>query len=327
MRILVGRLQPEDRIAIVTYAGASGVVLPSTPATDQHAILAALDRLTPAGSTHGAVGLDLAYDIAKANFVQGGINRVVLCTDGDFNVVATTEAALAQLVEDRAGTGVTLTALGFGLDKPRGTTLEMLADKGHGSHGYINTKRDADKLLAAQIGATLLAVAGDVKVQVEFNPARVESYRLIGYEDRVLESQAFVDDASDGAEIVAGQSVTAIYEIVPAVMHGAVTSVEATDAVLTLRLRYKEGTAKAPRQAELAVKDDGTTFANASDDLKLAAAVAEYGMILRGSPQRGKASISDVIAWASSGQKLSADSLGYRNEFIDLARRTQTLLQ
>jgi Ca-activated chloride channel homolog len=327
MRILVDRLQPNDRVAIVTYAGASGVLLPSTPASDGHAILAALDRLTPAGSTNGAMGLDLAYDIAKANFVEGGINRVVLCTDGDFNVGPTTEAALAQLVEDKASTGVTLNALGFGLAQPRDATLEMLAYKGHGSHGYINTRRDADKLLAEQIGATLLAVARDVKVQVEFNPARVESYRLIGYEDRLFEPRAFTDDAAPGAEIGAGQLVTAIYEVVPARMHGDAGSVVGADALLTLRVRYKEAMAPMARQMDFAVKDDNTTFAKASDDFKLAAAVAEYGMILRDSPQRGKASINDVIAWASAGQKLSADLLGYRNEFVDLARRTQALLQ
>jgi Ca-activated chloride channel homolog len=328
MRILVDWLQPNDRVAIVTYAGKSGVLLPSTPASDIHAILAALDRLTPAGSTNGAVGLDIAYDIAKANFVEGGINRVVLCTDGDFNVGPTTEAALAHLVEEKASTGVTLTALGFGLAQPRDATLEMLADKGRGNHGYINTRRDADKLLAEQIGATLLAVARDVKVQVEFNPARVESYRLIGYEDRLFEPQAFADDAAPGAEIGAGQLVTAVYEIIPAVMHGDASSVAGTDALVTLRVRYKELAAAAmARQIDFAVKDEGTAFANASDDFKLAAAVAEYGMILRDSPQRGKASINDVIAWASSAQKRSADLLDYRNEFIDLARRTQTLLQ
>jgi Ca-activated chloride channel homolog len=203
----------------------------------------------------------------------------------------------------------------------------MLADKGQGSHGYIHTRRDADKLLAEQIGATLLAAARDVKVQVEFDPARVESYRLIGYEDGVAEPQAFADDAVPGAEIGAGQSVTAVYEVVPTTPHLGATSVAETDALLTLRVRYKEPAAKVARQMDFAVRDDGNTFANASDDFKLAAAVAEYGMILRGSAQRGKASIDDVMAWASAARMPSGDALGYRNEFIDLARRTQVLLQ
>jgi Ca-activated chloride channel homolog len=329
MRLLIDRLQPDDRVAIVTYAGTSGVVLPSTPVANARDILAALDTLTPAGSTNGAMGLDLAYDIAKSNRIEDGINRVVLCTDGDFNVGPTREGALARLVEDKANTGVALTALGFGMERTKDSTLEMLADKGHGTCGYINTRRDAEKLLAEQVGATLLAVARDVKVQVEFNPSRVESYRLIGYEDRLLQPQTFADSASPGAEMGAGQSVTAVYEVVPKpTRDAAVTSVAATDALLTFRVRFKEPAADEPRQLDFALKDAGETFAQASDDFKLAAAVAEYGMILRDSPHRGKASIGDVIAWASSTtRKTSGDARDYRGEFIDLARRTQALLQ
>jgi len=203
-------------VAIVVYAGASGLALPSTPVKKAPEILAALDALTPGGSTNGAMGLELAYDIAKANLVSGGINRVILCTDGDFNVGVTGEGELTRLIGEKAKSGVFLTVLGFGMGNYKDATLEKLADKGNGNYGYIDTRREAEKMLVGQVNGTLVTIAKDVKLQVEFNPAQVASYRLIGYENRLLKKEDFNNDAVDAGEIGAGHTVTALYEVVPA---------------------------------------------------------------------------------------------------------------
>ncbi|MCC6415667.1 MAG: von Willebrand factor type A domain-containing protein [Opitutaceae bacterium] len=211
MRLLVERLRPDDRVAIVTYAGNAGLALPSTPARKAAEILAAVDALQPAGSTHGAMGIQLAYDIAKANFVSGGINRVVLCTDGDFNVGVSDEGGLVRMIGEKAKSGVFLSVLGFGMGNYQDATLESLADKGNGNYGYIDSKREAEKLLVEQINGTLVTIAKDVKLQVEFNPTQVERYRLIGYENRRLRKEDFADDQVDAGEIGAGHTMTALY--------------------------------------------------------------------------------------------------------------------
>lgn len=216
LRELVGTLKPEDHVAIVTYAGASGLALPSTPAAKSREILEAVDSLRPEGSTNGAMGIQLAYDIAKANFVRGGVNRVILCTDGDFNVGVTSDGELTRLIEEKAKSGVFLTVLGFGMGNYKDSTLEQLADKGNGAYGYVDSEREAHKLLVEQAGGTLVTIAKDVKIQVEFNPAQVAAYRLIGYENRMLKKEDFNDDKVDAGEIGAGHTVTALYEIVPA---------------------------------------------------------------------------------------------------------------
>ena len=361
MRLLVGKLRADDRVAIVVYAGASGLALPSTPVRKAAEIIAALDELTPGGSTNGARGIELAYDIAKANFIQGGVNRVILCTDGDFNVGVTSEGELTRLIEEKAKSGVFLTALGFGMGNYKDATLEKLADKGNGNYGYIDTRREAEKLLVEQVNGTLMTIAKDVKIQVEFNPALVASYRLIGYENRMLKKEDFNNDAVDAGEIGAGHTVTALYEVVPAGLDEKTTSgAPAVDALkyrianggnrkanssegqvkgdpisglrnpqlselLTLKVRYKEPAGDVSRKLEFPLVDNGASFPKASADFKFAAAVAEFGMILRDSPHKGSATLADVIALAEAGSE--TDTGGYRAEFIELVRKAGKLVR
>jgi Ca-activated chloride channel family protein len=349
MRLLLEKLRPEDRVAIVTYAGTSGLALPSTPAAKAGEIIEALDALSASGSTNGGMGIQLAYDIAKANFVPGGINRVILCTDGDFNVGVTSQSELAQMVEEKAKSGVALTVLGFGMGNYKDSTLELLADKGAGNYGYIDTEREAEKLLVQQVNGTLLAVAHDVKVQVEFNPARVASYRLIGYEDRALGAPDFNNDHVAAGEIGAGHAVTALYEVVPigvtddaaagvppldnrryapSTERKAAATGDTSNELLTVKIRYKDVGGSDSKRLEFPLIDRGEAFAGASVDFKFAAAVAEYGMILRNSPYRGQAAIGDVIAWAAAAATSTTDDPGgFRGDFIDLARRTQEIMQ
>ncbi len=325
MRLLVGKLRPDDRVAIVVYAGASGLALPSTPVAKAPEILGALDALTPGGATNGALGLQLAYDIAKANFVPSGVNRVILCTDGDFNVGVTSEGELTRLIQEKAKSGVFLTALGFGMGNYKDATLERLADQGNGNYGYIDTRREAEKLLVEQVNGTLVTIAKDVKLQVEFNPAQVASYRLIGYEDRLLKKEDFNNDAVDAGEIGAGHTVTALYEIVPSENSKPETRNPKPAALLTLKVRYKEPAGTVSLKREFPLTDDGARFAAASADFKFAAAVAEFGMILRDSPHKGTGTLDQVIAWAEAGT--DSDAGGYRGEFVELVRQAEVLMR
>lgn len=348
MRLLLGKLRADDRVAIVVYAGASGLALPSTPVAKSAEILGALDALTPGGSTNGAMGIELAYDIAKANFVSGGVNRVILCTDGDFNVGVTSEGDLTRLIEEKAKSGVFLTVLGFGMGNYKDATLEKLADKGNGNYGYIDSRREAEKLLVEQVSGTLVTIAKDVKLQVEFNPAQVASYRLIGYENRLLKKEDFNNDAVDAGEINAGHTVTALYEVVLAsqVMgegSGAMGTVDElkyqaggrvampsgqnrnSTELLTLKVRYKEPAGTVSRKLEFPLTDGGARFGDASTDFKFAAAVAEFGMILRDSPHKGSATLTDVLAWAQAGS--DNDAGGYRAEFVKLVQQAQVLMR
>ncbi len=349
MRLLLGKLRPDDHVAIVVYAGASGLALPSTPVAQSREIVAALDSLEPGGSTNGAMGIQLAYDIAKANFVTGGINRVILCTDGDFNVGVTSEGDLTRLIAEKAKSGVFLTVFGFGMGNYKDATLEKLADQGNGNYGYIDSRREAEKLLVEQVNGTLVTIAKDVKIQVEFNPAQVASYRLIGYENRLLKKEDFNNDAVDAGEIGAGHTVTALYEVVPTSQArgegpGAM-DVPAVDPpkyqpteerkskienrksseLLTLKVRFKEPVGTVSRKLEFPLTDAGTRFANASGDFKFTAAVAEFGMILRGSPHKGTGTLGDVQAWAEAGT--DGDAGGYRSEFIGLVKQAEALLK
>ncbi|MES2695874.1 MAG: von Willebrand factor type A domain-containing protein [Verrucomicrobiota bacterium] len=359
LRLLLGKLRADDRVAIVTYAGNGGVALASTPVAQMREILAAIDALTPSGVANGATGIRDAYAIAQAGFTANGINRVILCTDGDFNVGPASESALLDVVQENTQRGVFLTVLGFGMGNYRDSTLERLADHGNGSYGYIDSRREAQKLLVEQVSSTLVTIARDVKIQVEFNPLKVSSYRLIGYENRLLKKEDFDTDTVDAGEIGAGHCVTALYEIVPV---GAEKPVDGEpsragdlkyiryatedaystrlampmsgDAVsrelLTVKVRYKkpEGTIGLPRMSEFALTDRGATFAKASADFRFAAAVAQFGMILRNSEHRGTATMSDVIAWATAAAAGPTDDPGgYRGEFIELARLTQDILR
>ncbi len=357
LRLLLGRLRADDRVAIVTYAGESGLALPSTPVARSREILNALDALTSGGATNGAMGIQLAYEIAKANFATAGINRVILCTDGDFNVGPTSEGELVRLIEEKAASGVFLTVLGFGMGNYKDATLEKLANHGNGNYGYIDTRREAEKLLVEQVSGTLVTVAKDVKIQVEFNPAKVSSYRLIGYENRLLKKEDFNDDKVDAGEIGAGHTVTALYEIIPVgaepnrpdapprlepLRYGARTAVSSrlempagaavapSNELLTVAVRFKKpdgGFLSLSRKLEFSLVDTTRAFGAASADFRFAAAVAQYGMILRGSTHRGTATIQDVAGWATAATNDGGDPGGYRAEFLDLVRKTQALLE
>lgn len=360
LRLLLGRLRGDDRVAIVTYAGASGLALASTPVAKAREIVAALDALHSGGSTNGGMGIQLAYDVAKANFVQGGINRVILCTDGDFNVGITDEGGLVRLIEEKAQSGVFLTVLGFGMGNLKDSTMQQLADRGNGNYGYVDSRREAEKLLVEQVSGTLVTIAKDVKLQVEFNAAKVASYRLIGYEKRLLKKEDFNNDTVDAGEIGAGHTVTALYEIVPVGLTareggsapstvdelkyaagkierprvgdggveeatGIPAAASAADAneLLTLKVGYKEPSGTVSKKLEFPLVDGGHAFAEASDDFKFAAGVAAFGMLLRDSPHKGLATFSAARDWAEAGS--ANDVGGYRAEFIELVRRAESL--
>ncbi len=327
LALLVERLDERDSVAMVVYAGNSGLVLPPTGGADHARILEALDRLEAGGSTNGAAGIQLAYRVAQEQFVPGAVNRVILATDGDFNVGVSDEGSLTRLIEEKAKSGVFLTVLGFGMGNVKDATMEKLADRGNGNYAYIDSLGEARKVLVEQAAGTLITIAKDVKVQVEFNPARVGAYRLIGYEDRLLKKEDFNDDKVDAGEIGAGHTVTALYEVVPVGEKVALPKVDALkyqrpavatggDELLTVKLRWKQPDGDASDKLELPVRDGGATFAEASADLRFAAAVAEFGMLLRGSPNKGDATWAQARALAEGS--LGTDPSGYRREFVDL---------
>ena len=338
LQMLVDELFPSDRVAIVVYAGASGLVLPSTNADDKETISTALENLRAGGSTNGGQGIELAYRIATENFIKGGTNRVILATDGDFNVGVTNRGDLVRLIEEKAKSGVFLSVLGFGMGNLQDATLEQLADKGNGNYAYIDTEKEAEKVLVEQIGGTLVTIAKDVKIQIEFNPQKVGAYRLIGYENRMLAKEDFNDDTKDAGEIGAGHTVTALYEIIPA---GApldlpgvdelkyqvtvdLPDAEGAEEILTLKLRYKPPEDDTSRLIEQAVRDSGKRFSETTDDFKFASAVASFGMLLRDSEHKGNATFDRVIETAAQSKGL--DEKGYREEFIQLVEKAKGLM-
>jgi Ca-activated chloride channel family protein len=337
LRLLVEQLRESDRVAIVVYAGNSGLVLPGTSGDRKAEILAAIDRLEAGGSTNGGSGLELAYRIAAEGFRPGATNRVILATDGDFNVGVTSHGELTRLIEAKAKSGVFLSVLGFGTGNLKDDTMEQLADRGNGNYAYIDTEREAKKALVEQLTGTLLTVAKDVKIQVEWNPARAASYRLVGYENRRLAPEDFRDDSKDAGEIGAGHTVTALYEVVPAGAAGAGRPVDPlkyqaprepaakSDELLTVKLRYKSPEGRESIPLEYAVLDPGASFASASADSRFAAAVAAFGMVLRESPHRGIATLDSVIAMAEDAGAERADP--HRREFIELARKAKALAE
>jgi Ca-activated chloride channel family protein len=336
-KLLVEQLNEKDRIAIAVYAGSSGLVLPSTSCKDKPKILEAIDRLQAGGCTNGGEGIQLAYKIATANFIKGGVNRVILATDGDFNVGTTDQDALVRLIEEKAKSGVFLSVLGFGMGNLKDTTMVKLADKGNGNYGYIDNFNEARKLFVEQLNGTLVTIAKDVKIQVEFNPARVGAYRLVGYEKRMLKKEDFNDDKKDAGEIGAGHTITAFYEIVPAGEKIDLPGVDplkyqrtvkpaeenASDEMLTVKLRYKQPDGDKSKLLEFPVKDDGRRYAQASEDFKFAASVATFGMILRDSKFKGNASYDAVLELADESKGVDKD--GYRAEFITLVRTAKSL--
>lgn len=340
MSDLVTQLDEYDRVAIVVYAGASGLVLDSTPCGRRRAdILDAINALRPGGSTNGAAGIELAYGIAEENFIKDGVNRVILATDGDFNVGVTDRGSLLRMIEEKAKSGVFLSVLGFGMGNLKDATLEQLADKGNGNYAYIDTHAEARKVLVEQMVGTLITIAKDVKIQIEFNPAVAGAYRLIGYENRMLAAQDFNDDTKDAGEIGAGHSVTALYEIIPAGAAGAETAalpevdplkyqgparaLIASDELMTLKLRYKSHDGDVSSLIEVPVVDEGAGLEEASPDFHFAAAVASFGMILRGSQYAGDTTLDGVRALAETGQR---DGDEYRAEFVTLIDKASALL-
>ncbi len=338
MKLLVEQLGENDRVAIVVYAGNSGLVLPPTLGDRRQQIIRALDRLQAGGSTNGGAGIQLAYDTAVANFIEGGVNRVILATDGDFNVGVTNNGDLTRLIEEKAESGVFLSVLGFGTGNLNDAGMEALANRGNGNYGYLDSIREARKVLVEQMGGTLITIAKDVKFQVEFNPAEVSAYRLIGYENRVLENQDFNDDAIDAGEIGAGHTVTALFEVVPAGVELDVPGVDdlryqtapattdiarSSGELLTVKVRYKEPDEDTSLLIDTPVQDAGRSFDEATGDFRFASSVAAFGMLLRNSPYSGDATFDMVLDIADDSR--GADPEGYRDEFVDLVRRARAI--
>jgi Ca-activated chloride channel family protein len=316
---------------MVVYAGAAGLVLPSTPGSERETILDAIERLDAGGSTAGGAGLRLAYEVARRNHIRGGNNRVILATDGDFNVGVSSDAEMTRLVEEKRGQGTFLSVLGFGRGNLKDSKMELLADRGNGNYAYIDNLLEARKTLVQEMGGTLLTVAKDVKLQVEFNPARVRAYRLIGYENRLLANEDFNDDRRDAGEMGAGHTVTALYEIIPAgvrsdasvrgvddLRYGAPARPAASPGgeLAFVKVRYKRPDGETSRLLEHPVREGRGA---ASADLTFAAAVAGFGMLLRESEHRGTLTLAEVIRMAERSR--GADAGGYRAEFVRLARR------
>jgi Ca-activated chloride channel family protein len=337
MRLLVENLDARDRVSIVVYAGAAGTVLPPTSCEAKGAILDALSRLDAGGSTNGGAGIELAYRTAKDSFIPGGNNRVILCTDGDFNVGVSNRSDLVDLVAAKAKEGIALSVLGVGAGNLKDDMMEQLADRGDGNYAYLDSLAEGRKALIEQAGGTLVTVAKDVKLQVEFNPAVVAAYRLIGYENRVMAAQDFNDDKKDSGDMGAGHTVTALYELVPAGAADGVPPVDplkyqkpsepaapsASGETCTVKFRYKEPESARSRLLEVSVVDSNAAYLQASGEFKFAAAVASFGMLLRGSKYVGTASLDAVAELAQEG--LGADPGGYRHEFLEMARRAKDL--
>ncbi|MEO8451928.1 MAG: von Willebrand factor type A domain-containing protein [Gemmatimonadota bacterium] len=333
-RMLVNELRPQDRVALVVYAGAAGVVLPSTPGDQKDRILDAIGKLEAGGSTAGGAGIKLAYQTARDNLLTHGNNRVILATDGDFNVGVSSDGELTRLIEDERRDGISLTVLGFGTGNLKDAKMEQLADKGNGHYAYVDNLLEAKKVFVREIGATLLTIAKDVKIQVEFNPSKVASYRLVGYENRMLAAEDFNDDAKDAGELGAGHSVTALYEIVPVGVEtdvkvgsvdplkyqGEARSRMGSDEWYTVKLRYKPPTSNTSLKLERVVRGDSKS---PSADFRFASSVAEFGMVLRESEFRGQASLAAVLDRARRAR--GDDEEGYRAEFIRLVESVRLM--
>ena len=346
LSMLVDQLTENDKVAIVTYAGDAGLKLAPTSGDQKARIRGAIEALAAGGSTNGSAGIELAYAQAAEAFVKGGSNRVVLATDGDLNVGVTSDSALVELIKQKASGGVFLTVLGYGQGNLQDEKMEKLADNGNGIYAYIDGAREARKVLVEQLTGSTVTIAKDVKIQVEFNPAQVASYRLLGYENRIMAAEDFKDDKKDAGEIGAGHGVTALYEIVPtaavenppgaeplkyqpnetvaAKPEAPAKAGPASSELLTVKLRSKDPTGDTSTLREFPLEDTGTTFENASTNLRFAAAVAEFGMLLRESAHRGEASLAHVTATAAGA--LGTDPGGLRAEFLDLVREAGALL-
>jgi Ca-activated chloride channel family protein len=338
LKLLVDQLGENDLVSIVTYAGGTRVALASTSGERKDVIARAIDELQAGGGTNGSAGIELAYGLAAQGFMRGGVNRVILMTDGDFNVGISDPGELTSLLENRAKSGVFLSVLGFGMGNLKDSTLERLADKGNGNYAYIDTLNEARKVLVEQMSGTLVTVAKDVKIQVDFNPAKVEAYRLIGYENRALRAEDFNNDQKDAGEMGAGHTVTALFEIIPSggAVPGSVdpsvfqspapratAPASKSNDMLVLRVRYKKPDASESTRMDVPIRDRGLTYAAADPDFRFAAAVAAFGMILKGSPHKGDATFEWVRETAAASQ--GRDRGGYRDEFVSLVGRAMEI--
>jgi Ca-activated chloride channel homolog len=336
MKMLLGQLGEKDRIAIVTYAGKAGLVLPSTPASKAGKIEDALERLEPGGSTAGGEGIALAYKIAKENYIEGGNNRVILCTDGDFNVGVSSTGELVRMAEEKQSEDIYLTICGFGMGNYKDGRMEEISKAGNGNYFYIDNIQEAKKVFVKEMRANLFAIAKDVKIQVEFNPAVVKSYRLVGYENRILKKEDFNDDKKDAGELGAGHTVTALYEIAlqggdgrkPAVdplkyQETKVKEASSSTDLLTLKLRYKPISSDKSLLIEKEVSDNKSSLAESSADFRFSAAVAGFGMLLRGSEYKGDLTYTQVASLAKEAIRGKDDE--YKQEFVQLVERAELL--
>jgi Ca-activated chloride channel family protein len=334
LRLLVNNLRPEDRVALIVYAGAAGLVLDSTPGTDRQKILEAIDNLNAGGSTAGGAGIKLAYQVAKENFMPKGNNRIILATDGDFNVGQSSDADLTRLVEEKRDGGVYLTVLGLGKGNYKDSKMEKLADKGNGNYAYVDNIREAKKALVTEVGGTLFTIAKDVKLQIEFNPATVSSYRLIGYENRMLKAEDFNNDKKDAGELGAGHRVTALYEIVRVGTEEPVAKVDKlkyqkkvkltkSKDLLTLKLRYKASHETESQLITQIVKTEDITSDEPSNNWAFASAVAEFALLVRDSEHKGSASFEATLERARKAR--GKDEHGYRAEFAQLVESADIL--
>jgi Ca-activated chloride channel family protein len=337
-QLLVKELRPEDHVAIVVYAGAAGLVLESTPGNEKEKILEAIDQLQSGGSTAGGEGLLLAYKTAEENFVEGGNNRIILATDGDFNVGVSSNAEMERIVEKEREKGVFITVLGFGMGNYKDDKMEIIADKGNGNYAYIDNIQEARKTMVSEFAGTLFTIAKDVKFQLEFNPARIKAYRLIGYENRLLNDEDFNNDKKDAGEMGAGHTVTALYELIPAGSEENSGSIDPlryqsnaspvkpnqNAELLTIKLRYKQPDGLTSILYENPVKGKVTEFSATSEEFRFSAAVAEFGMLLRDSEFKAGASIDQVIQIAQGSR--GTDEEGYRAEFVKLVKTAEALI-
>jgi Ca-activated chloride channel family protein len=334
LNLLTEQLTEKDRVSVVTYAGDAGLKLPPTPGNEKRRIRDAVESLEAGGGTFGSGGIQLAYETARKSFIDGGVNRVVLCTDGDFNVGVTSEAELVKLIEKERASRVFLTVLGFGMGNLKNSTLEKLANHGNGHYAYIDTPEEARKVFVEQGGA-LVCVAKDVKFQVEFNPAKVGAYRLLGYENRLLRDEDFKNDAKDAGDVGSGHTVTALYEVVPAGVKTDLSGVDAlkyqaaalalnpltgSDEWLTVKMRYKHPDSDASKELSSVLKS-GSSQAN--EDFQFASAVAEFALVLRNSPHRGAASYESALARAEAARTF--DPNGHRREFCEMVKKAMKL--
>lgn len=338
LKMLVEQLRAADKVAIVVYAGNAGLVLPSIAGSEKTTINDAIDNLSAGGSTAGGAGLQLAYKIARENFMPKGNNRIVMATDGDFNVGPSSDGDMEQLITKERDSKVAISIMGFGMGNYKDSKMETLADKGNGNYAYIDNITEAQKAFVAEFGGTLFTVAKDVKVQIEFNPAKVQAYRLLGYEDRMLAKEDFNNDKKDAGDMGSGHAVTALYEVVPTGIKddysaavdplkyqkaAPVPASNSSDEMMTIKFRYKEPESSESKMSLVAIKDDPKDIKATSADFRFAAAVAEFGMLLRESQFKQGATYEQVISLAKDAK--GEDEDGYRSEFVRLARSAKSL--